>query len=294
MPMTGKARLMTIAVLGTGIMGAAMARNWLKAGESVRAWNRTRAKAEPLAEAGAYVADDPAGAVDGADVIVTMLYDAEAVAEAIRAAADRLRPGTLWLQMSTVGDDGAERLAALAEGYGLTYVDAPVVGSREPAEQGRLTVLASGPDDVRDRVERLLEPIAARVLWLGPAGAGSRMKLVVNTWVLTAVAGVADAIALADGLGLKGDDFLDLIRGGPLDFQYAHVKGALMLRREFPPSFPVKGALKDAGLVVAAGEAAGLDLAVVDAVRQQLAEVATKGHQDEDFAALYRAVRRIW
>jgi 3-hydroxyisobutyrate dehydrogenase len=283
---------MTIAVLGTGIMGSAMVRNWLKAGETVRVWNRTRAKAEPLAQAGAQVADDPATAVDGAEVIVTMLFDADAVAQALEAAGDRLPPGALWLQMSTVGIEGAQRLADLAAGYRLNYVDAPVVGTKEPAEQGKLTALASGPDEVRDRVERLLQPVAAKVLWLGPAGTGSRMKLVANSWVLAATEGVANSIALADALGLDGADFLEVISGGPLDLKYAHVKGALMMRREFPPSFPVSGALKDANLILEAGESAGVDLAAVDAARRHLDEVAGRSHRDQDMSAMYLAARR--
>jgi 3-hydroxyisobutyrate dehydrogenase len=283
---------MTIAVLGTGIMGAGMARNWLAAGESVRVWNRTRAKAEPLADAGAQVADDPAAAVDGVDVIVTMLYDADAVERAVRAAAPGLRPDMLWLQMSTVGVEGTERLAGLAAEFGLTYVDAPVLGTRQPAEQGTLTVLASGPDELRDLVTRLVDPVAAQVRWVGPAGAGSRLKLVVNSWVLTVVAGVADSIALAEGLGLDGAEFLDVIRGGGLDLPYAHLKGDLMLRREFPPSFPVSGALKDARLIVDAGDRAGVDLCVVDAIAGLLDGVAKGGQQDEDLAAMYRTVRR--
>ncbi|GAA1819762.1 NAD(P)-dependent oxidoreductase [Planosporangium flavigriseum] len=283
---------MTIAVLGTGIMGSAMARNWLKAGETVRVWNRTRAKAEPLAEAGAQVADDPATAVDGADVIVTMLFDADAVAATMEAASDRLRPGALWLQMSTVGLEGADRLAELALSYELRYVDAPVVGTKEPAEQGKLTVLASGPDEVRDSVVQLLRPIAAKALWLGPAGTGSRLKLVVNTWVLTATEGVANAFALADALGLDGAAFLEVIGGGPLDLKYAHVKGALMMRREFPPSFPVNGARKDANLILAAGRSAGVDLAAVEAARSHLDTVAQRSHRDEDMAAMYLAARR--
>jgi 3-hydroxyisobutyrate dehydrogenase len=255
-------------------------------------WNRTRAKAEPLAKAGAQVADDPAAAVDGADVIVTMLYEADAVTRTIEEAGDRLRPGALWLQMSTVGVEGAQRLADLAAANRLTYVDAPVVGTKEPAEQGKLTVLASGPDEVRDNVERLLRPVAAKALWLGPAGTGSRMKLVANTWVLAATEGVANAIALADALGLDGNDFLTVIDGGPLDLKYAHVKGALMMRREFPPSFPVSGALKDANLILAAGGSAGVDLAAVEAARRHLAEVAEHSHRDEDMSAMYLAARR--
>jgi 3-hydroxyisobutyrate dehydrogenase len=286
-----KRATMTIAVLGTGIMGAAMARNWLGGGEPVRVWNRTRDKAQPLAEAGATVAAAPGEAVDGADVVVTMLFDADAVADVIGRAAGRFGPDTLWLQMSTVGIDGERRLAALAAEHRLTYVDAPVIGTRQPAEQGQLGVLASGPADLRDRVSTLLDPVAAKVHWVGEAGTGSRMKLVFNTWALTATAGVASAIALADALGLDGADFLGLIAGGPLDLGYAHAKGEMMLRREFPVSFPVSGAHKDAGLILAAAEDAGIDLAAVAAVERHLGGVAGNGHRDDDMAALYEAIR---
>lgn len=282
---------MTIALFGTGIMGAAMARNWLAAGERVRAWNRTAAKAQPLTADGAEVAADPAGAADGADVVVTMLFDADSVVDTMAQAAAKIAPGTLWLQMSTVGPDGCERLAGLAAEHGLVYVDAPVLGTRQPAEEGKLTVLASGPDEVRDRVTRLLDPIAGAVRWLGPAGAGSRLKLVVNTWVLTAVAGVADAVALADSFGLTADDFLGLIGRGPLDLPYAHVKAAMMARGEYPVSFPVSGAAKDASLILAAGRAQGLDLSAVEAAGRHLDAAARGGHADDDLAAMYLAVR---
>jgi 3-hydroxyisobutyrate dehydrogenase len=282
---------MTLAVLGTGIMGAAMARNWLATGERVRVWNRTHAKAAPLADAGAAVADSPAAAVDGADVVVTMLFDADSILEALTAAADKLRPGALWLQMSTVGVEGSARLADFARARGLTYVDAPVMGTRQPAEQGQLGVLASGPEQVREQVERLLAPVAARVAWLGPAGAGSRMKLVVNAWVVAALAGVAQALALADALDLEPREFLGLIEGGPMDLGYAHVKGELMLRGEYPTSFAVSGARKDATLIVEAARASGVDLAGVDEVRRLLDTVAKRGRADEDFAAVYEAIR---
>jgi 3-hydroxyisobutyrate dehydrogenase len=282
---------MTLAVLGTGIMGAAMARNWLKAGEPVRVWDRTRAKAEPLAEAGAVVAGSPAEAVDGVDAMVTMLFDADAVAAAITAARERLRPGTLWLQMSTVGVPGAQRLGELATQLGVTYVDAPVIGTRQPAEQGQLVVLASGPPEVRQRVEELLDPVSARVHWLGPAGAGSRAKLVVNSWTINATAGVALALALADALALDPKVFLELIRGGPLDMAYAHLKGELMLQRRYPPSFPVSGAAKDARLIVEAAELAGIEPAGAAVARRLLEAVAEHGHRDDDLAAIYEAVR---
>jgi 3-hydroxyisobutyrate dehydrogenase len=279
---------MTLAVLGTGIMGAAMARNWLKAGRQVRVWNRTRANAEPLAADGAVVAGSPAEAVAGAEAVVTVLFDAAAVAGVMRAAAPGLAPGTLWLQLSTVGADGADELAGLARELGLVYVDAPVLGTRGPAEQGKLTVLASGPEEVRGRVEELAAPIAAKVTWLGEAGRGSRAKLVVNSWVVSATAALAQSAALADALGV---DFLPLITGGPLDWPYAQVKYPLMRRRGYPAAFPAEGAAKDARLVGELAAAVGVDSSVVDAARELLDEAVARGLGEDDMAAVYEAVR---
>ncbi|WP_426511971.1 NAD(P)-dependent oxidoreductase [Dactylosporangium sp. McL0621] len=279
---------MTLAVLGTGIMGAAVARNWLRAGREVRVWNRTRTHAEPLAADGAVVADSPADAVAGADPVVTMLFDDASVAEVMRAAAPGLAPGTLWLQLSTVGADGADQLAGLADELGLVYVDAPVLGTRGPAEQGKLHVLASGPEDVRGRVEELAGPIAAKVTWLGEAGRGSRTKLVVNSWVVTATAALAQSAALADAIGV---DFLPLVAGGALDLPYAQFKVPLMQRRDYPVAFPAAGAAKDARLVGELAAAVGVDSSVVDAARGLLDEAVARGFGEDDMAAVYEAVR---
>ncbi|MEV6931945.1 NAD(P)-dependent oxidoreductase [Dactylosporangium sp. NPDC051485] len=279
---------MTLAVLGTGIMGAGVARNWLRAGQEVRVWNRTRANAEPLAEDGAFVADSAAEAVAGADTVVTMLFDAESVESVMRAAAPGLTAGALWLQLSTVGAAGADALGGLAEELGLVYVDAPVLGTRGPAEQGKLNVLASGPEEVRARVEELAGPIAAKVTWCGAAGRGSRVKLVVNSWVVTNVAALAQSVALADALGV---DFLSLIAGGPLDMGYAHMKTPLMLGREYPVAFPVEGAAKDAGLVAELAGLVGVDSSIVDAARAVFEAAIARGLGGEDIAAVYETVR---
>jgi 3-hydroxyisobutyrate dehydrogenase len=282
---------MTVAVLGTGIMGAAVARNWLKAGVDVRVWNRTRANAEPLAADGAVVADTPADAVEGADTVVTVLFDVESVSGVMSAAAPGLAPGALWLQLSTVGAAGADELGALAAKLGLVYVDAPVLGTRGPAEQGKLTVLASGPAEARDRVEQLVAPISAKVTWLGEAGAGSRTKLIVNSWVVTSMAALAQSVALADGLGIDPKLFLSLIGGGPLDMPYAQLKAPLMIERAYPVAFPASGAAKDARLVGELAAQAGVDSSIVDAVRVLLETVVARGFQDDDMAAVYEAVR---
>ena len=277
----------TIALLGTGTMGAGMARNLAAAGLPVRVWNRSRDKAAPLAEAGATVADTVAEAVTGADVVITMLFDADSVAATMEQARGALAPGTLWLQQTTVGVAGCARLAALAEDLGVVLVDAPVLGTRKPAEDGTLVLLASGPESARETLEPVFAAIGSRTMWVGPAGAGSRLKLAANAWVLTVVEGIAESLALTRALGLDERLFLEAIAGGAMDAPYVQLKGSAMIEGDFSPSFGLDGAAKDADLIVTAARAAGVDLAVLEAVRSHLARALDAGHGAKDMAATF-------
>jgi 3-hydroxyisobutyrate dehydrogenase len=202
-------------------------------------------------------------------------------------ARDGLTPGTVWLQQSTVGVEGSDRLVALARELGLAYVDAPVLGTRGPAESGALVVLAAGPEDVRDQVQPILDAIGSRTLWLGAAGEASRLKLAANAWVITVVEGIAEALALTRSLGLDPALFLEAVAGGAMDAPYVGVKGRAMLAGDFEPSFAVSGAAKDADLIVAAARGAGVELAVVEAARDHLARALAAGHGDQDLSATY-------
>jgi len=281
--------LPTVALLGTGTMGAGMARNIAAAGIPLRVWNRTRAKAEPLAEAGAEVADSAAEAVRGADVVVTMLFDTDSVRSALEQARDGLERGAVLLQQSTVGVKGTEQLGSFARELGLVYVDAPVLGTKKPAEDGALVVLASGPEDVHARVDPVLDAISSKVMWVGEAGQGTRLKLVANSWVLTVVEGIAEALSLARALGLEPRLFLDAVKGGAMDAPYVQLKGKAMLDGEFSPAFGLDGAAKDAGLIVDAARAAGLDAGFVDVVRQHFARALEAGYGDQDLSATFLA-----
>ncbi|MHB9861128.1 NAD(P)-dependent oxidoreductase [Streptomyces sp. YIM S03343] len=287
---TGK---LTVAVLGTGIMGAAMARNIARAGHTVRAWNRTRAKAEPLTADGAHIADSPEEAVRGADVVLTMLYDGGAALEVMREAAPALRPGTVWVQSTTVGIDAVPVLASFAAAHGLVFYDAPVLGTRQPAEAGQLTVLAAGPAEGRGSVTPVFEAVGARTVWTGDDGttaAATRLKLVANSWVVAVTAAAGETLALAQGLDVDPADFFDLIAGGPLDMGYLRAKGKLILEGGLTPaSFAVATAEKDARLIVAAGEAHGVRLDVAAASAERFARATAQGHGDEDMAAAYYA-----
>jgi 3-hydroxyisobutyrate dehydrogenase len=283
----------TIAVLGTGIMGAPMARNLGAAGFTVQAWNRTIEKAKPLAGDGVVICASPQEAAADAEFVLTMLADVDAVASVV-GSDDGPFTGEappVWLQMSTVGLDGTERLASFAADRGVPFVDAPVLGTREPAEKAALTVLASGDDNLRERVQPVFDAVGSRTLWLGPVGQGTRLKLVVNSWVLALTSATAEAIGLAQGLGLDPQRFLDTIEGGPLDAKYAHLKGDAMIRREFPPAFPVDGAAKDARLIVEAADAVGVRVRVAAAVAALMQAAAEAGYGRDDMAAVWNVVR---
>lgn len=284
-----------VAVLGTGIMGAAMARNLLRVGHEVSVWNRDAAKTEPLAAEGARRAASPADAVEAAGLVLTMLYDAAAVQEVMRAAAPGLRPGTAWVQSTTVGIQDVPALAGLARELGLDLVEAPVSGTRAPAEAGQLLVLAAGRGDVRPRVAPVLDAIGARTIWTGqdPAeGSATRLKLVVNSWVIAASNAAGEVVALAEALGVDPQQFLGVIDGGGLDLPYLRTKMGLILDGELEPaSFAVDTARKDAHLIVDAAAEKGLKLDGAEAYAARLDRVAEQGRGKQDMAAAYYAGR---
>jgi 3-hydroxyisobutyrate dehydrogenase len=282
----------TVAVLGTGVMGAGMARSLRRDGFRVVAWNRSVDRARPLADDGIRVEEDLAAAVADAHVVLTMLFDTASVLEVMREAVGSLRPGVLWVQTATVGTDGIREVTHFAREHDVALLDAPVLGTRKPAEDGALVVLASGPPALRERAEAVLDAIGARTLVAGDeVGAASALKLVVNSWVATLTAGVAESLALADGLGLDPQLFLDAIGGGPTDTAYAHVKGAMMIGDDFPVSFAVGGVLKDVGLIVAAAEESGVDAVVPRAVLDAFRRADEAGLGGQDMAAVHRVLR---
>jgi 3-hydroxyisobutyrate dehydrogenase len=279
-----------VAILGTGIMGAAMARNLLAEGMEVSAWNRSREKAEPLTEDGAEVADSPADAARGADFLLTMLADADVVEEAVAGdVLPALAEGGVWLQMSTVGEDGTKRLEETANEHGVDFVDAPVLGTKQPAEQGQLVVLASGPEEARERSQQIFDAIGRKTVWLGEAGAGSRLKLVVNNWIVGLLGVLAETVALANSIGVDPAKFLETIEGGPLGLPYAQLKGNMMIEEDFPTSFSAKLARKDTGLVLDTAEANDLEMPIARAVAGRFDEAIQAGHGEQDMAAIYRA-----
>ncbi|NIY65166.1 NAD(P)-dependent oxidoreductase [Streptomyces malaysiensis] len=290
--MTEQLPATSVAVLGTGIMGSGMARNLARSGLEVRAWNRTRSKAEPLAADGVRVTDTPAEAVDGADVVLTMVYDGAVALETMRRAASALRPGTVWAQATTAGLEALEPIVAFAREKELALIDSPVLGTKQPAENGQLLVLAAGPASVRPVVWPVFDAIGSRTVWVGDSAesaAATRLKLVLNSWVLNVTHATAEAVALAKGLGVDWQGFLDGVAGGPLDNGYMRAKSAQVLRGDLEPSFATKTAAKDARLIVEAGERAGVRLDLAAAGSERFHRAMAAGHGDEDMVASYFA-----
>ncbi|URN03399.1 NAD(P)-dependent oxidoreductase [Actinomadura madurae] len=281
-----------IAVLGTGIMGAPMARNLLRDGHQVVAWNRTRDRAEPLAADGAAVADSPAGAVRDAEVVITMLNDADTALSVMKDAVPALRSGQVWAQMGTVGVADLPALAGFAAEHGLTFVDSPVQGTKQPAEQGKLVILAAGPQEAREVLEPVFGAVGARTLWLdedGASGAGTRLKLAAVSYAISLTSVVAESVALAEGLGLDPALLGEVLTGGPLDSVYLQMKMKAMLAGDFEPSFAVRNAEKNTRLIHESAASAGIRVDVNDAAGARFRRVIEQGHGDEDMAATYRA-----
>ena len=281
-----------LAVLGTGTMGAPIARNLLRAGYAVRVWNRTSSKAEALVADGASYAPRPAAAADGVDVLITMLADGAAVEHAMTGPAGALpvlSPGAVWIQMSTVGVEWTQRLAAMAAQQGVAFVDAPVSGSSEPAVNGQLVVLASGAGPVRARVEPIFDVLGRQTLWLEHIGDGSRLKLALNNWLAVQVEGMAETLTLATTLGLDPHLFVQTIAGGPLASPYAMAKANAMLESQFQPGFPLRHAAKDAVLARDAAEHSGLTLPLTAALLGRWQDAIALGHGDDDVASAVTA-----
>ena len=276
-----------VAVIGTGTMGSSMARRLLGAGMKVDVWSRHATSTMPLVAAGATAYDEPTEAVRQSDVVITMLPNADVTTEVMISGQvlGAMAPKSIWVQMATIGAEATERLVIETRTHrpAVTFVDAPVSGSREPAEKGQLLILASGPP----RAAALLEPVFAALgratLWLGAAGAGSRMKLVLNTWLAFQVEGAAEVAALATDMGVDAPGLMGALRGNPLASPYALAKLAKMFDQDDHADFSLDLALKDLELATSEADRGVAPLAV--AIAQRWRELVRNGFSGLDVSA---------
>jgi 3-hydroxyisobutyrate dehydrogenase len=286
----GRTATPVIAFLGTGRMGGPMAANLVRAGFDVRAWDRTASRASALAEDGVTVAASPAEAIKGAGILITMLADGPAT-DQVWGGPDGLlltsSPGLIWVQMATVGLEWTQRFANTATRYGVSFFDAPVSGSQGPAQAGELTILASGPHWLRETVDPVFAVLGRATIWLGPAGHGTRAKLVLNNWLADLTETTAETLSFARQLGLDPGVIVDLLDSTPLGSPYAVQKARAMLSGDFTPAFALKHALKDADLAAQAAQASGTELTLTDALLPRWRRAAASGHADDDLAVIY-------
>ncbi|WP_406323701.1 NAD(P)-dependent oxidoreductase [Streptomyces sp. NBC_01637] len=274
----------TVAVLGAGALGAAMAMRLGDTGHEVRLWNRTEERARSVAEhtAGVTAVRAVGDAVSGASVVVTVLRDGDAVTQVMSDAIGRLDDDAVWVQASTVGPRYAGALAGLARDHGVAYLDAPVSGSTAPARQGKLVWLVSGAEDVLTRARPLLDDLGSSVLHVGTKVEGSAVKLVVNAWMAASTVAMSDVLALCDALGVDHATFVRVLEAGPLAMPYELQKVGVMDDASYAPGFAVQLALKDIELAAAAATPSPL----LQAVRDRLEATVAAGHDNDDLAAV--------
>jgi 3-hydroxyisobutyrate dehydrogenase len=264
----------------------------LRDGLSTIVWNRDPEVARQMADQGAEVALSAADAVKGADVVVTMVTDTQAVTSIAvdLGMLEALSPGTVWAQMSTIGLEGTATIGSIVEKErsDVMFLDAPVSGSKIPAEQGNLTIFASGPEEARPIVEPVFESIGQRSVWLGPIGAGSRMKLVNNTLLAFSAEGVASMLALARRLGLDIGSVLNAFEGGPLMSPWMVGKISRIADDNYSPEFPLALALKDVHLALE--EADPERFAVLSCLAREWDHLTEEGFGGEDVTVVTRAL----
>jgi 3-hydroxyisobutyrate dehydrogenase len=283
--------MIKVAFLGIGTMGHGLATSAMRAEIPTVVWNRRPEATRDLAELGAEVAETVAEAARQAGIVVTMVTDADAVMSIARdqGMLAALAPGAIWAQMSTIGVSGIERIAAMVdvERPDVTLLDAPVSGSKEPAERGQLTIFASGPEEARSSITPLFDALGQRTIWVGPVGSGSRMKLVNNTWLAFTAEAVASAVALARRLGLETEQVVDALGGGPLMSPWQAAKLQRIASGDFSTQFALSLALKDVRLAL---QAADDRFAVLACLADEWQRVVDQGLGGHDLTVVTRAL----
>lgn len=285
-----------VAILGLGAMGHAFAANLLKKGFTVRAWNRTRSRGDDLVSQGLALFDTPTEAVNNADVVITMLVDGAMTQDYLTGShgiLSHLKQHAIIAQMATIGIPATEQLVGDIEKArpDVVFLDAPVAGTKKPAENAMITVLASGDHERAAAIDPVFAAISKSAKWLGKAGAGSKMKLVVNGWLIAIMQGVAETMQLAEKMGFDTEDLWHVLEGGPLAAPYMRGKLDMIKNDDFTPQMHLTLALKDAKLALdAMGDNDKMPALKLTADLWQKAVDAGLG--EEDLAAVYTYLKK--
>ncbi len=287
---------MKIGFVGLGIMGSAMAANLIRAGFDVTVWNRSAERCAAFAEMGAEIAASPRMAAECSDVVIAMLADPRAVLS-VRDGADGilagLKPGAGYLDMSTVDAETSIESARMAHEKGALFLEAPVAGSRKPAEDATLTIMAAGDRPLYDAALPALEAMGKKILFLGAVGNAARMKLANNLVMSGMLTALCEGMALASGSGLDTAQFLEVLDSGAVSNPMFRLKGPqIAANREFPTSFPLKHMQKDLRLALRLAEEIGQPLFATATVNELYKKALAEGHGESDFAAVSRIIKK--
>jgi len=280
--------------IGLGIMGSPMSANLIKAGFDVTVWNRTPAKCAPLVALGARQGNSPREVAASSDITFAMLSEPAAAHEACFGPDGVLAGmggGRGYIDMSTVDDVTAGVIAAAIAKAGGRSLVAPVSGTKKPAEDGTLIILAAGDRSLYDEAAPAFDKLGKMCLYLGAAGQGARMKLVVNMIMGGMMTAFCEGMALGQKGGLDGSQILEVLDAGALANPMFKGKGPMLLQGKFPTSFPLKHMQKDLRLAVALGDELGQPLHTAATANETFKQACAAGHADEDFSAVYRIIR---
>ena len=280
--------------LGLGIMGNAMATNLVRAGFDVTVWNRNPARCAPLVALGARSGKNPREVAGNCDITFAVLADPAASREVCfgpDGVLEGIGAGRGYVDMSTVDDITVRDIEAAVTERGGRYLEAPVSGTKKPAEDGTLIILAAGDQSLYEESTPALDKMGSKRLYLGPAGQGARMKLVVNAVMGGMMASFCEGLALGRKGGLDGAQILEVLDAGALSNPMFRGKGPMLLQKEFPTSFPLKHMQKDLRLAIALGEVLGQPLHCIATVNETFKRACAAGHADEDFAAVFQVIK---
>lgn len=279
--------------VGLGIMGAPMARNLVRAGFDVTVWNRSSEKCAELEKAGAHVAKSPREVAERVDITFAMLADphaAEQVALGHGGVLEGIRKGCGYVDMSTVDPGTSKRISEKLISAGARYLEAPVSGSKKPAEDGTLVILSAGDRTLHDEALPCFEKMGKKIVYLGETGNGAKMKLVVNMIMGTMITAFSEGLALAAKSGLSSQDLLEVLDAGAMSNPMFRMKGELMTKGEFSPAFPLKHMQKDLRLALQLGDDMKQPLMASAAANEVFKRAKEMGLSDDDFSAVVKAV----
>jgi 3-hydroxyisobutyrate dehydrogenase-like beta-hydroxyacid dehydrogenase len=284
-----------IGYLGMGIMGSAMAGRLIDAGFKVTVWNRSADKCDALVAKGATLGDTPKAVVERCDIVFACTSDpasARAVVFGQTGVLAGLKEGKKFIDMSTVDEETSKEIASAVKAKGAAFLEAPVSGSKGPALQGQLVILAAGDQSLCKEAQPCFDVMGKRTFFLGEVGSGARMKLVVNMMMGINIAALSEGLAVGTKAGLQGTDILEVLKEGALNCPMYSLKGPTMIKGEYPTAFPLKHQQKDVRLALGLGDQLGQPLPVAAAANESLKAARAAGYGDDDMSKLYEVVKK--